>query len=190
MFVASANNAAREKDPDFDIRKNLFDNLGDDMISYQKAPTGNTPADLNSPPGLFLLSSPHPDQLVASLKMIFGLLNSQGGPPKEREFLGRKIYSVPQPSLPLPTADTSRDSRRLNLVASGGYVAIGVDNAVLIVGMDLRMRRYTSAATSPIQTPAAALPPYLMMAPSMKNTAKMPNPAPTAALNGSQPLNR
>jgi len=35
-------NAGKDKDPDFDLRKNLFANLGDDLITYQKIP-GNSP---------------------------------------------------------------------------------------------------------------------------------------------------
>jgi hypothetical protein len=56
----TANTAAREKDPGFDIQKNLFGNLGDDIISYQKAPRGNTLADLNSAPGLSSLARRKP----------------------------------------------------------------------------------------------------------------------------------
>src|SRR5437763_16754965 len=36
--IDTANEAAKENDPNFDLNKNLFGNLGDDMISYEKAP--------------------------------------------------------------------------------------------------------------------------------------------------------
>ena len=51
-------NAGKEKDPNFDLRKQLIANLGDDVISYQKTPRQTTLADLSSPPSLFLISSP------------------------------------------------------------------------------------------------------------------------------------
>src|SRR5208282_5533479 len=35
-----ANMMAQQKDPAFDVRKDLIANLGDDLISYQKAPVG------------------------------------------------------------------------------------------------------------------------------------------------------
>ena len=34
--------AGKDKDPDFDLRKSLIANLGDDIISYQKPPRGQT----------------------------------------------------------------------------------------------------------------------------------------------------
>src|SRR5207244_7522517 len=83
--------AGKDKDPDFDLRKNLIGNLGDDLISYQKSPRKQTLADLNSPPTLFLLSSPKPEQLAAALKAL-GSIMPQQAKLKEREFLGRKVY--------------------------------------------------------------------------------------------------
>src|ERR1700689_2193018 len=52
--IAMANAGAQLKDPGFDLRKNLIGNLGDDFIGYQKAPAGNSIADLNGAPSLFL----------------------------------------------------------------------------------------------------------------------------------------
>jgi len=40
---------ARTKDSNFDLKRELIGNLGDDIISYQRKPRGNTFADLNSP---------------------------------------------------------------------------------------------------------------------------------------------
>lgn len=42
-------NAGKDKDPSFDLRKNLIANLGDDVITYQGA-AQQTLEDLNSPP--------------------------------------------------------------------------------------------------------------------------------------------
>ena len=38
--IDMANASAQQKDPDFDLRKNLIGNLGDDFISYQKSRRG------------------------------------------------------------------------------------------------------------------------------------------------------
>ena len=38
--IAMANASAQQKDPSFDIRKNLIGNLGDDFMGYEKAPDG------------------------------------------------------------------------------------------------------------------------------------------------------
>ncbi len=53
--IGMANANAQQKDPDFDLRKNLIGNLGDDFINYQKAPTGTALADLNNAPSLYLI---------------------------------------------------------------------------------------------------------------------------------------
>ena len=129
MMLSAAEAPAKEKDPNFDIRKNLFGNLGDDMISYEKSPKGSTMADLTSAPSLFLLGSPHPEQLAAALRSVFTLMNRQGGPPTEREFLGRKIYSIP--SSPTSSGDSKAAPSTLSYSASGNYLAISTDAASL-----------------------------------------------------------
>ncbi len=124
-ILDNANEAMRIDDPDFDIRKDIFANLGDDMISFEKPPRGKSFAEMNSAPTLFLLSSPNADKLAASLRGLFVILSPQGGSPASREFLGRKIYSF---KLPSRTAGTTT---ALKYVASGGYVAFSTEDAIL-----------------------------------------------------------
>jgi hypothetical protein len=134
FLLDTANLAARERDPGFDIRKNLIGNLGDDMIGYEKAPTGTTAAQLDAPPSVFLLGSPNPEQLAASLKNILIFMTAQAGSPAEREFLGRKIFSVPLPGMPvaLPgTVPKPPSGRTLHYCGSGGYVAFSTEPAAL-----------------------------------------------------------
>jgi hypothetical protein len=125
FMISTAESGAKEKDPAFDIKKNLFGNLGNDLISYQKLPKGTTIAELNSAPSIFLLGSPNPEQLASALKNVVGMLG--GGAPTDREFLGRKIYS-----LPMPGAPSSKDGKgNINFTGSGGYVAITADAGIL-----------------------------------------------------------
>jgi hypothetical protein len=133
FILDTANTAAKDKDPSFDIRKNLIGNLGDDIITYEKAPRGNTQAQLQSPPSLFLLGSPHPEQLAAALKSVLVFMSQQAGAPAEREFLGRKIFSVTLPAIPLPMSGPPRPAgpRTLSYAASGGYVALSTDPSLL-----------------------------------------------------------
>ncbi len=126
----TANTAARQKDPGFDLQKNLFGNLGDDLISYSKAPRGSTLEELNAAPSLFLIGSPRPEQLADALKSILVLASAQGANPAEREFLGRKIYSLPLPMLNGAGAGRSA-SPTLSYAASGRYLAITTDIAIL-----------------------------------------------------------
>src|SRR6266568_2467001 len=133
FILDQANTTAKDKDPAFDIRKNLIDNLGDDLITYEKAARGSTAAQLKSPPSLLLLGSPNADQLAAALKTVLVFLGQQAGAPPEREFLGRKIFSVPLPAFPLPMADVSKPAapRTLTYAAGGGYVAMSTDPSMV-----------------------------------------------------------
>jgi len=131
MALDMANANVKEKDPGFDVRKSLIGNLGDDIITYQKvAKPGGAP---NSGPSLFLLGSPKPEDLAAALKTVFTLFSPAAASPTEREFLGRKIFSMPAPSLPIPVmgAAKSSGSRTLNYSASAGYVAMSSDVSIL-----------------------------------------------------------
>jgi len=130
MALEMANTNAKEKDPSFDVRKTLIGNLGDDIITYEKAAKG---ADPKAGASLFLLGSPKPDELAAAFKTIFTLVSPTAASGTEREFLGRKIYSMPAPSLPLPMMGVAKPSapRTLSYSASGGYLAMSTDAAIL-----------------------------------------------------------
>jgi len=132
LILDTADARAKQTDPGFDLKKTLLANLGDDIISYERAPRGNTPAELQSPPAIFLLGSPNPDQLAVALKRLF-VIFPQGDAPAEREFLGRKIFSVPVPPLPFLMSVPSRPvaPRTLSCAASGGYVALSTDTPLL-----------------------------------------------------------
>jgi hypothetical protein len=130
--IDTANEAAKESDPNFDLNKNLFGNLGDDIITYEKAPKGTSPRELDSPPSLFLVGSPNPDQIVAALKYVMLLANPQGGAPKEREFLGRKIYTASMPGGGAPGMNLSGPGQSsIIYAASSGYVAFSSDPSMV-----------------------------------------------------------
>jgi hypothetical protein len=125
FILNNANEAARLDEPDYDVRRNIFGNLGDDIITYEKAPKGKSLAELGSAPSLFLLGSPNPDKLAGALKGLFVIISPQGGAPKTREFLGRKIFSFKLPGTMSPEAGN------LSYVASSGYVAFSTDDSIL-----------------------------------------------------------
>ena len=123
--------AGKDKDPNFDLRKNLIANLGDDIVSFQKAPRKQTLADLQSPPSMVLISSPKPETLASSIKALTSVLpQGGGGKIKEREFLGRKVYSMPLPASPGPGGGKPVE-KSLHYAASGSYVAMSTDVALL-----------------------------------------------------------
>jgi len=124
-----ANASAQQQDPNFDVRKNLIGNFGDDWISYATAPTGTTLADLNNAPSLFLFAAADPDQAVLAIKSI-AALSSQAGAPPARDFLGRKIYTIPLPARRMSGTNAPL-SRSLYCAAGGGYVALTTDVSIL-----------------------------------------------------------
>lgn len=138
-FLAMMMAAGKDKDPTFDLRKNLIGNLGDDFISFQKQPTTKTFAGLQTAPGLMLLASPNAEQLAASLSLVPSFLPGAGGMTvKNREFLGRKIYTMPtggggnaRSARGKGPAPGAAPSTSLHFAASGSYVAFSGDAAML-----------------------------------------------------------
>jgi hypothetical protein len=126
LFV---DNTGKDKDPNFDLRKNLIGNLGDDIITYEKPPRTQTLAGLESPPSLVLISSPRAEQLASAVKALASLTSPEGASKlKEREFLGRTVYAMGLP--PLRSRGRPVD-RTLHFAASGGYVALSTDVGML-----------------------------------------------------------
>jgi hypothetical protein len=126
--MADAN--ARKKDPDFDLRKNLIDNLGDDFVSYQKSPTGTSMADLNSAPSLYLIGVDKGDIAATAIKDLFALsLPRQQKAPDPRDFLGHKIYTIPLPTA--RTTGTATPAPSIYVSSSSGYAALSTDVSTL-----------------------------------------------------------
>ena len=206
FLLEAANSAAKERDPGFDVKSSLIGNLGDDLITYQKRPRGTTPADLRSPPSLYLLGSPNPEHLAAAFKSVLGFLSQQSAKTNEREFLGRKIFSLPAPALPLPvpTAATPAPPRTLSFAASGGYVAFSTDVSMLeeylrsgdSQGKALRETAGLTEAAQKVIGPGAVMFGYQNQVEAMRvafellknDPASATNAFPFAALSGALPL--
>lgn len=123
MFNMIVGAAGKDKDPNFDLRKSLFNNLGDDLVTYQRPATGTTLADLQNTPSLTLLSSPASEDLMGGIKALTGLAPG-GAAGKEREVAGKKIQSLP---MPMP----GKPDGKLEYVGSGGYVAFSRQPAMI-----------------------------------------------------------
>ena len=125
-IIQTANLSAQQQDPNFDIRQSLINNLGDDWITFQKAPPTQTLADLNSAPWLFLFAANNADQAALAIKTVAGM-SSQDSSPQTRDFLGRKIYTISMPG----GRGANAASRSLYCAASGGYVAVTTDVSMM-----------------------------------------------------------
>lgn len=130
LLQMSLSMLGKEKDPHFDLKKDLIGNLGDDFVTFQKNPRALTLSDLDSPPTLVLIGSANAEKLAQGLRTGVSIL-PMASPDlalKEREFLGRKIYSMPLPAAPEgddPKPAVSDES--LHFSSSGGYVALSGD---------------------------------------------------------------
>lgn len=130
--IELAGSQIKEKNPDYDLKKSLLDSLGDDFISYEESPRGSEISDLATPPSLLLIGASKPDKLLEAIKYLVAGTYGRGESPKEREFRGRKIYSIALPS-PRMTTESKQagEERAINFAEANGYVAFSTDNAIL-----------------------------------------------------------
>jgi hypothetical protein len=115
--------AGKDKDPDFDLKKSVIDSVSDDFISYEKRTTNGVSSTIR------LIGARNPAQLINGLKAILRMLPEPvgGAPLKEREILGRKVYTL---SLTPPGVPAQPGSDYL-LTATTNYVAIANDAAMV-----------------------------------------------------------
>jgi hypothetical protein len=133
LIFETAGAKARETEPGYDLKGALLSNLGDDLITCQKAPRGLTPGEVGPGPSLCLLGSANPEQLAAALKALFVIFPG-GDSATEREFLGRRVFSVPLPAtLPVPLPEGARPPgpATLHYAASRDYVALSTEASLL-----------------------------------------------------------
>ena len=126
--LKTGGDAFSDGDNTLDLRKDLLGNLGDDIITYTKPPRGDSAAELNSPPSLMLFGSATADKMASSLKGLLAIVSPLASP-KEREFLGKKIYTVSVSRSLIGMSGAG--GRDISYAASGGYLAITTDTTLL-----------------------------------------------------------
>jgi hypothetical protein len=129
FMVNTANQAVQQQDPNFDLRRQLMGNIGDDLITYKKAPRSSSFEDLATQPTLFLMGARNGEQFIASLKTVMGMF-LQGTPPPTREFLGTTIHTIELPAGAL-SMNPGAGSSEVQVAANRGYVAFSIDDAIL-----------------------------------------------------------
>jgi hypothetical protein len=138
--------AGKDKDPNFDFRKQLLANLGDDLMFYE-GPRPTAATNSSSAPSLTLIGSKNAEQMAASFRAVTSIFPPDDIKYNERDFLGHKVYSLvllPSPILGL--------TKRVPLTysASGSYVAVSTDSATV----EEFLRRGVSASNPLRETPA------------------------------------
>jgi len=121
-------NAGKSDASDFDLRTNLIARLSDDLILCEKFPRASSAKDTDSPPSLWLVGARNPDQAAAALKAIATLPPPELARYKERDFLGRKVYSFNWPS---SDADGVTSVTPVHYAANGSYVALSSEPTLI-----------------------------------------------------------
>jgi hypothetical protein len=125
-----ANSLAQAKNPAFDLRTYLLENLGDDMVICQKSPVGSTLQDIANPPTLYLFTVGKADQAIDAIKTLASMRNPQDNTAAPREFLGHKIYTITLRPTRVP-GKTETKPNALYLSSSGGYLAMSKDSSTV-----------------------------------------------------------
>jgi hypothetical protein len=111
-------NAGKADDPKFDLRKELFANLGDDLVAYQMPPKGSSIEELVAQRSVILVGSPAPERLAKGVKALIEAVTLPGML-RERELHGKKIYAV------------SGESGGVQFAAVSGYLVVSPDRTLL-----------------------------------------------------------
>lgn len=126
----AADAAGRQNNPGFDVRRYLFENIGDDFIRYQRpSPRGGT--DPSGGPSLFLFAVHDGDRAVAAIQAVMAFAARSGQkPPEPRSFQGHKIFTFPLPA-PRNIRPAPGTERFVYCAAADGYVALSADVSTL-----------------------------------------------------------
>jgi hypothetical protein len=125
-LLSSGEEALKQEQPDYNLRRDVFGNLGDDLVLFRKTP-GNNAASDGAPATLLLIGSPQAATWVRALRGLLVLRTGDALQPKTREFLGRTIYTVSLPG----AAGAGGGPAQLHYAAHAGYVAFSTDAALL-----------------------------------------------------------
>lgn len=115
----------------FNIRKDVFGNLGDDLIVIGFPPRSSRFEDLISAPTLTLLGSPNPKTLAQTLVKATGLIPSEENSLTKKEFQGKTIYSFTMPGLPFMEIGQTGAEVGLHMAVDENYLLFSMDEQTL-----------------------------------------------------------
>ena len=115
----------------FNIRKDVFGNLGDDLIVIGFPPRSSRFEDLISAPTLTLLGSPNPKALAQTLVKATGLIPSEENSLTKKEFQGKTIYSFAIPGLPFMEIGQPGVDVGLHMAVDENYLIFSMDEQTL-----------------------------------------------------------
>lgn len=126
--------AGKAKDPNFDWRKNIIGNFGDDIIVFTRIPEKVSFDNFNRNPRIVLVGSKNPDELGASIRFLSALSPK---PPeiKEKDIAGKKVYywQEPQQNIEIPGAPQQPNpvERYTYITSVANYAVFANDQKIL-----------------------------------------------------------
>ena len=113
----------RANDPDFNLKEQLINTLGDDFIVIEQPTEGGELNDIVSPSSLFLMKSTKPAVTSKAIRTLVAAVLPE--PPEERELDGRTIYTYP-----IGGAFEGAE-QALHLTSVGQYLVLSLDEKAL-----------------------------------------------------------
>lgn len=144
FLVETAQQAGRQQDPNFGVRRDVVEKLGDDWMYWQVTPRDQGWEALEQAPSLLLVGSSGSEVLAANLAKMFAGAAMRPEALEQREFLGRRLYSVVLPWA-VRSEDPSGALPRLHFGASERYVGFAFEPGLL----EEWLRSLGTSGTSP-----------------------------------------
>jgi hypothetical protein len=119
----------KDQDPNYDLRRELIGNLGDDVMILEPGPTTNKLDRLDSASTLILIGTASPDKVAGALRTLSALLPPPMNLLREREVDGRKVYSLALPGD--DGAGAGAPTKWFSFGAGAGYLALSGDSGLL-----------------------------------------------------------
>jgi hypothetical protein len=90
----------KDTDPDYDLRRELIGNLGDDVVLLDIRPVTNNLEALPTGPSLVLVGAKSPEKIASALKTLAALFPPPMNALRQRQVAGHTVYSVELPQEP------------------------------------------------------------------------------------------
>jgi hypothetical protein len=119
----------KDQDPNYDLRRELFGNLGNDVIVMEHQPTTNGVEDASAARTLVLIGSRSPRKVADAMKQLTSLLPPPMNALRQREALGTTIYSMALPQEPGTTGGAP--TKWFSFAAGTNYLAMSGDTRLL-----------------------------------------------------------
>ena len=129
QMVEFLERAMQVKDPQFKFKEGFVETFGNDIISFEMPSKGEKMEDLISRPSIYMVASKKPAVTLSAIRNLVSFASPDA--PKEREFLGRTIYTYELlAALAGPGAPDGKVPV-IHMTTSAGYLVISADTELL-----------------------------------------------------------